>query len=300
MIDEHKCKEYLNWVRWGDQVDSHEQRVAWTIAPFEYIPHRKDLSHANIGLITSRRTQINDEIHAAFEGKVYKLGIIEFNEDWFPFRFDPLEDGKGKMAVDDETSAKNDEREKGEIWPETDELDDQEPGKTRVLASEPTRMETEVEEPHCEAVVLTKASREGIETTPRNTKQLTPNGMMVQPSHVNDACQTNPSTPKSLQDGLSIGLPPLRCFGPFPSPTTCNEAHTFKVGRSNGKRRRVINIAPSVSPMFELIGADPMPQTVPLSESPSTPTEENQFDLNTPPIQQSEITDRYPQNPPTI
>ncbi|CAI9268360.1 unnamed protein product [Lactuca saligna] len=181
MIGEHKWKDYLKWVRWGDQVDSHEECVAWvritglplhlwgqcnfgniidmfgkTIAPFEDIPYRVDLSHAKIGLLTSTRARINDEIHASFEGKVFKLGIIEFDEDWFPFRFDPPEDGNEKMVVDDQMSAKNDEREDGEIWPETNELDDQEPGKTRVPASEPNRMEMEDEETHCAAAIVTK------------------------------------------------------------------------------------------------------------------------------------------------
>ncbi|CAH1416400.1 unnamed protein product [Lactuca virosa] len=121
MVSEHRWKDYLKWVRWGDKVETHEERVAWvrimglplhlwgqrnfriitegfgkTIAPYEDIPHRVDLSHVKIGLLTTRRTRINDEIHAAFEGKVYKLGIIEFDEDWFPFRFDPPEDGKEK------------------------------------------------------------------------------------------------------------------------------------------------------------------------------------------------------------
>ncbi|CAI9268361.1 unnamed protein product [Lactuca saligna] len=129
-------------------------------------------------------------------------------------------------------------------------------------------------------------------------EKLLPNGTTNQPSHVNEACQSDPSTPKSIHDGPSNGLPPLNCFGPFPSPTTCNEVHTFNVGRSNGKRRRVINITPNISPVIELIGADPMPHTVPLPESPSTPPEENQIDLNTPLIQQTENIDRYPQPPP--
>ena len=118
------------------------------------------------------------------------------------------------MVVDDQISAKNDEREEGELWPETNELGGQEPEKTRVPASEPNRMEMEDEEPHCETTILTKTSREAAEATPRNMEQLKPNGMMNQPSHVNEACQMDPSTPKSLHGGPSNGLPPLSCFGP--------------------------------------------------------------------------------------
>ncbi|CAI9276086.1 unnamed protein product [Lactuca saligna] len=319
MFDELKWKEYLKWVRWENQVNSHEERVAWirvtglplhlwgqrnfrsitdrfgkTIAPFEDIPHRVDLSHAKIGLLTHRRTRINDEIQAMFEGKVYKLGIIEFDEDWFPFKFDPPEDGNKKTVGDVEMPEHNDEREEGEIWPENNEIDDQDLGESRVPTSEPNRSEKEAE-----ASVQAKVSREEAEWTPRNMEFQMANGQMEQPSHGNDAYQLEPSSSKSntIHDGPGNGLPPLGCFGPFPSPTICNEAHTFILGRSNGKRRRVLNKTPSISLVTETGGdIDPMPHTVPLPESlPNSPIE-NQIDLNTPPIQQAEFIDEYPQN----
>lgn len=324
MFDDLKWKEYLKWVRWEDQVDSHEERVAWirvtglplhlwgqrnfqsitdgfgkTIAPFEDIPHIVDLSHAKIGLLTSRRTRINNEIQASFEGKVYKLGIIEFDEDWFPFKFVPSEDDNEKTVSEDEMAEQNDEREEGEIRSEINELDDQEPGKSRVPASEPTRTEMEVEEAHCEATVQTKVPTEEAEPTPRNMEFQMTIDMMEQASHGNDACQLDPGSPKSkiILDGPGNGLPPLGCFGPFPSPTICNEAHTFIVGRSNGKRRRMLDTTPSISPVFDSGDIDSMPHTVPLSDSPRNSPVENQIDLNTPPIQQVVIIDEYPQNP---
>lgn len=117
MANEYKWKDHLKWINWGDKTETHSERVAWiqivglplhlwgehnfntlsksfgrTIAPYNDLPNRVDLSHTKIGILTTKRTRINEEIHVAFDGKVYTLGIIEFDEDWFPFRFDPSED----------------------------------------------------------------------------------------------------------------------------------------------------------------------------------------------------------------
>ncbi|CAI9299123.1 unnamed protein product [Lactuca saligna] len=288
----HAIKDCLVTRQFGDRRNfrSITDGFGRTIAPFEDIPHRVDISHVKIGLLTSRRTRINDEIQASFEGKIYKLGIIEFDEDWFPFKFDPSEDGNEKTVSEDEMAEQNDEREEGEIRPEINDLDDQEPGNFRVPANDPTRTEMEVEEAHLEATVQTKILTEEAEATPRNMEFQTTNGSMEQASHGIDACQLDPSYPKSkiLHDGPGNGLPPLGCFGPFPYPTICNEAHTFIVGRSNGKRRRVLDSTPSISPVVDSGDIDPMPHTVPLPDSPRISLVEKHIDLNTPPIQQAD------------
>lgn len=110
---EERQKEHFKWLKWGEETDTHLERVSWiritslplqlwgernfttitegfrrTVAPYEDLPYRVDLSCPKIGILTTRRAKINDEILATIGGKVLKLGVIEFDEDWFPFKFD--------------------------------------------------------------------------------------------------------------------------------------------------------------------------------------------------------------------
>lgn len=80
--------------------------------------------------------RINEKIFVSFEGELIKLGIIEFDEYWFPFKFDPNEDyyEKEELSEDGGTDEENDdedgisdtwmqevdgEKEEGEISPVT-------------------------------------------------------------------------------------------------------------------------------------------------------------------------------------
>ncbi|CAH1432198.1 unnamed protein product [Lactuca virosa] len=157
--NKQRWQEHLKWVDWGDKIEREFDRVAWirimglplhlwgesnfakitegygaTIAPFDELPNRVDLSCVKIGILTERRTRINEEIFVSFEGELIKLGIIEFDEDWFPFKFDPNEDyyekeepsevGGTDEEDDDEDGVSdtwmqedNGEKEEGEISP---------------------------------------------------------------------------------------------------------------------------------------------------------------------------------------
>ncbi|CAH1445526.1 unnamed protein product [Lactuca virosa] len=90
--NKNRWEEYLKWVEWGDKIQSGFDRVAW-IRIMGLPIHlwggggtTLQQSQKDMG------TGINDEIFVAFEGELIKLGIIEFDEDWFPFKFDPSED----------------------------------------------------------------------------------------------------------------------------------------------------------------------------------------------------------------
>ncbi|CAI9286938.1 unnamed protein product [Lactuca saligna] len=158
--DDNRWKEHLKWLSWADKIETHAEGVAWIkivgpplflwgqpnfekitktlgkiIALFDDIPNRLDLSHVKIGILTTRRAIINEEIHISQEGKVFKLGIVEFNKNWFPFIFDPSEDyyedsnllennetpvGEVAKNVNDiQITEMNEEMEEGEIWIKT-------------------------------------------------------------------------------------------------------------------------------------------------------------------------------------
>ncbi|CAH1446424.1 unnamed protein product [Lactuca virosa] len=104
----------LKWVKPGESIEQNFERVAWVrivglplilwgytnfeaicqkfgkiIAPFDDVYHRVDLSCVKIGIITTRRTRINEEAVVATDDHIIKVGVVEFDEDWFPFQFDP-------------------------------------------------------------------------------------------------------------------------------------------------------------------------------------------------------------------
>ncbi|KAL4592613.1 hypothetical protein LXL04_005614 [Taraxacum kok-saghyz] len=111
-----RWRQYMQWVDDGEHVNIGTDRIAWirivglplnlwgqknfaaitkefgeTIEPFDEISRRVDLSCAKIGILTDRRTRINEEVYVEIEGQLLEIGVIEFDEDWFPFKFDPRE-----------------------------------------------------------------------------------------------------------------------------------------------------------------------------------------------------------------
>lgn len=114
MENRERWGEYFRWVKLWDQNQSMEfDRIAsirivglliqyWgeknfedttsmfgkKISPFDDIPHRVDMSHVKIGIITKAERRINEEIEVLAGGNRIKIGITEFDEDWFPFSFD--------------------------------------------------------------------------------------------------------------------------------------------------------------------------------------------------------------------
>ncbi|CAH1445011.1 unnamed protein product [Lactuca virosa] len=81
------------------------------IAPFDNLTHRVDLSCVKIGILTTRRKRINKEILVAVEEEILKMGIIEFDEDWYAFKFDPNDDfyKKDELCVEDEDEEEEDD-----------------------------------------------------------------------------------------------------------------------------------------------------------------------------------------------
>ncbi|KAL4585399.1 hypothetical protein LXL04_010019 [Taraxacum kok-saghyz] len=158
--DEINWKHCMKRLDWGTDIDTRLERISWIrivglppqlwgdknfeaitrnfgrmIAPFDDIHHRVDLSCVKIGILTHRKNRINDEIYVAIDAEVIKIGVIEFDENyWFPFYFDLRKDflekefcnntGKKQEGenigrnVDMENGKHDDDMEEGEIHPE--------------------------------------------------------------------------------------------------------------------------------------------------------------------------------------
>lgn len=108
------------------------------IIPFENIFDRRDLSMGKVGVITSRTKWINKEVQICVNGAVYCVGVVEYTDDWSPFKpcqFDKVED------VSDSEGSENDTEDDGisETWiPEDD--NDLEEGEFRFEGAPETQL----------------------------------------------------------------------------------------------------------------------------------------------------------------
>ncbi|KAL4567502.1 hypothetical protein LXL04_023087 [Taraxacum kok-saghyz] len=114
---------------WGERnFEEVTRHFGKTIAPFDEILHRVDLSCAKIGILTKRRARINDELYVAINDTLIKIGFIEFDEDWFPFRFDSskifYEDEYGRDVVMDNNE---EEAAPDAVMGEKEQMEDHEP-----------------------------------------------------------------------------------------------------------------------------------------------------------------------------
>ncbi|KAI3749690.1 hypothetical protein L2E82_20306 [Cichorium intybus] len=58
------------------------------IAPFDNTLSMVDFSCVKIGIFSAIRKNINEEIVVDGERKLYCIGIVEAEEDWYPFKCD--------------------------------------------------------------------------------------------------------------------------------------------------------------------------------------------------------------------
>ncbi|CAI9265576.1 unnamed protein product [Lactuca saligna] len=292
--NKQRWQEHLKWVDWAEKIDREFDRVAWirivglpihlwgernfskitegygvTISPFDELPNRVDLSCVKIGILTKRRTRINDEIFVSCEGKFIKLGIIEFDEDWFPFKFDHSEDyyEKDDLSEVDETDEENEDEEGvSDTWMHEDggEMEEGEISPFSVVREEPLQgdrspeTEKSVGAPVKSTMSIranqeTPGSPQRMETYPRESggpPHDTLSGIVgnsIIPSHqfcdemigATNVITTPP--PKAHMNNLVNGLP-HGCFGPFPSHNINGSSYIQvqkkSIPGSLGKRKR--------------------------------------------------------------
>ncbi|CAH1448108.1 unnamed protein product [Lactuca virosa] len=135
-----EADEFLNdkarWRDWftrlyrGDQQDIKYKRTAWlkilglslrlwdednfsaiasrfgrVIYPFDGIHNRRDYSMGKVGVLTSKTNWINDEVKITADGKTLAIGVVEYTDDWSPFKplpFDKVKEYSDEENVDDE------------------------------------------------------------------------------------------------------------------------------------------------------------------------------------------------------
>ncbi|KAL4576222.1 hypothetical protein LXL04_012313 [Taraxacum kok-saghyz] len=145
--DKARWRDWFRWVVRADQQALKYERTAWIkilglplhlwdeqnftaiasrfgriVSPFDNISHRRDYSMGKVGVLTSEQKWINEEITVKAGGIEYKVGIVEYTDDWSPFKplpFDKVEESdeedQNEEAVSD--TWMDEEPEEGEIRP---------------------------------------------------------------------------------------------------------------------------------------------------------------------------------------
>lgn len=119
--DKNRCSDWFKWVRCADEQILSYERTAWlkilsmplplwdennfskiasrfgkVIATFDNISTRRDYSMGKIGVLKSNRKWINEEIIVQENGVNYRVGVVEYTEDWSPFKPLPLTRSKNQ------------------------------------------------------------------------------------------------------------------------------------------------------------------------------------------------------------
>ncbi|CAH1452202.1 unnamed protein product [Lactuca virosa] len=264
-----RWKEYMKWVKLDAVADSMKyDRVAWirivglplrywgeknflaitapfgeTIAPYDDLPNRVDMSCVKIGILTEIRKSINDEIMISIDGELTKIGIIEFDEDYFPFRFnsvtnpyesedenDETEDGVSDTWMQDE---KDEALEDGEIDMRTENIETMFCNETVGIGGVDDDRRTERiqnsggEDPAgvTHTTYATPPHMLAVESSPREVAHIKPNGKGILGNSPNKYVGSTEANKQKNQNGATITswcdvpnrLPNVGCFRPFPS-----------------------------------------------------------------------------------
>ncbi|KAI3498653.1 hypothetical protein L1887_34430 [Cichorium endivia] len=279
--NEIKWKDWFSWVKSGDIYQSVQnyERTAWlnitglplelwdeenfsriagsfgkVINPFDYIHGRSDWSKGKVGIITCRRTWINEEIIVEAAGKMYRVGVVESTDDWSPFRslpFDKTISDEDEGDEDDDSDAisdtwanmEADEPEEGEIRPVNDKVNSAVNSPAIPPPNKPAEVPTD--EPRSPMVGCRIEEEEAcilgdktptLEQTTREKNQNGPEGRNWVGHETN---------------GLLKDLVPLGCFGPFPANfNNKGSSGNSRKGRKS-KRRRADSEGRSYSPMIQ-------------------------------------------------
>ncbi|CAH1450255.1 unnamed protein product [Lactuca virosa] len=148
--DEKRWRDWFKWIVSADQHDLQYERIAWikilgvplalwdennfsTIArrfgkvinPFDNISTRRDYSMGMVGVITSARKWINEEITIVADGVEYQVGVVKYTDDWSPFKpipFDKVEESDDEEDIEgvSDTWMAVEEQEEGDFRPNDD------------------------------------------------------------------------------------------------------------------------------------------------------------------------------------
>ncbi|CAH1448572.1 unnamed protein product [Lactuca virosa] len=307
--DKNRWQDWFKWLVMADQFDQDYERVAWlkitdvplqlweennfsiiasrygkVLNPFDGISNRRDYSMRKVGVFTSARRWINEEITVNSNGCEFKVGIVEYTDDWSPFKPAPFD------KVDHSEEEDNNTKGISETWME-DEMEEPEEGEIRPvntvkINAQPTNHQSSAAPAAATLSPATKSVNGGIEKSPTSAPldpsyEKTCNVALTNlnagttyevpnvDSRSNQECDSYipiNGPPVTYTFGPLENLVPLGCFGSFPNntmpfsftsqQTQNNELHSNSYsggGPKHKKRKRgkVVFPSPRTSPLIQ-------------------------------------------------
>lgn len=118
----------FNWLDYANKKDVRFERIAWlkitgvpllawdednfasiagqfgkVISQDNVLFTCSDISFGKVGIITAHRKKINEEIVGSLNGKSFRIGIVELDEEWYPFKpFSPYRPVESDDDKDDD------------------------------------------------------------------------------------------------------------------------------------------------------------------------------------------------------
>ncbi|CAI9292527.1 unnamed protein product [Lactuca saligna] len=188
----------------------------------------RDYSMGKVGIITSARRWINEEVKVSAGGEIICVGVVEYTDDWSPFM--PLQFDKTiESDEEDDTEETDDEDGISETWMQENDVvpEDGEYRADSIFGNNDKTAEEQME---------------GLESTGE-----APATDLVAPNlSIQGAALDIPSIPalEVLASGATL---PLGCFGPFPTPINPirfsaqtryeDEAHLEQLGCRRKRKR---------------------------------------------------------------
>ncbi|CAH1416427.1 unnamed protein product [Lactuca virosa] len=77
-------------------------RFGRVINPFDGIRNCRDYSMGKVGVLTSKMTWINEEITIIAGGETITVGVVEYTDDWSPFKPLPFDKVEEESVDEDE------------------------------------------------------------------------------------------------------------------------------------------------------------------------------------------------------
>lgn len=142
--DKSSWSDWFKWLIPGEKHNTHFERLAWmkiiglplelwdestfsTIVsrfgrvthPFDNISTRRDYFMGKVGIITTSKRWINEKVTVSAGGTIFRVGVVEYTDDWSPFTPMPF-DKTVESDEEDDKYETDDEDVVSETWMQED------------------------------------------------------------------------------------------------------------------------------------------------------------------------------------
>ncbi|KAI3516229.1 hypothetical protein L1887_15140 [Cichorium endivia] len=304
--DETNWRDWFKWVKTGVQGNIQYDRIAslkivglplnlWdeanfssiaakfgkVVISFESIHNRSDWSMGIVGVLTSRKNWINEVVTVTANGLVFQVGVVEYTDDWSPFKTcshdknnmlddeDDIDDSDG--VSDTWANMEEKEAEEGEFIPERihedgerkdvvdDNIQNGNDDSELPVTGKDSRGSGGVNEETAQMAACGNVQNVelgtgalGVETTSTGSGANNNHNKWDGIPKLTHPAEREPQAKIGSNNGPEVNLVSLGCFGPFPSlvnqPIEDVGLNSLRPKNRKQKRRRADSGGKSCSP----------------------------------------------------